>query len=105
MCAERSDPRLLLKLQQMGLLTIYVPKPWGISIIFTAQGNRKEIAQMVSSLHAFVGRSGGAVECSIKEERIVNWWISPGHVSIPPVIHKISWHTDIDWHAAPCVPA
>ena len=91
MCAERSNPNLLCALHAMGLLTIYVPKSWGVSIVFTAQGSRREVSQLVKVLRSFLEAAGGAVECSIKEERIVNWWISPGEVSIPPILESVEW--------------
>jgi hypothetical protein len=100
MCAERSDPALLRALHDMGLLTIYVPKPWGLSIVFTAQGSRTQVKRMVQGLREFMDHTGGSVNCSIKEERIVNWWISPGPVSMPPVIQDIHWNDDFPFSDA-----
>src|ERR1043166_3979 len=40
---DKSDPRLLQSLLDMGLYTAYMEKPYGIAQIFTVQGSRKKI--------------------------------------------------------------
>lgn len=93
LCAERSDPRLLRALKEMGFLSVYMPKPWGLSIIFTAQGTRKIVRRVLVAIMDYLKVAGGAVQGSIKEELIGKWWASPGKVSIPQVVETIAWHS------------
>ena len=91
LCPERSDPRLLQKLSDMGLSMIYMPKPSGIALICTAQGPREVVRSLASKLSAFLEAGGGAVGCSIKEELVAKWWVSDNSVLLPPVVHSIVW--------------
>lgn len=92
LCAERSDPRLLRALKEMGFLSVYMPKPWGLSIIFTAQGTLKIVRSVLEAIVGYLAAAGGAVQGSIKEELIAKWWVSPGKVSIPHVVETIRWN-------------
>jgi hypothetical protein len=89
LCPERSDPRLLDNLKAMGFATIYIPKPWGISLIFTAQGTRPVMKFVSKAMFEYLEASGGIVQGSIKEERIAKWWMSSDEVKLPPVIHEV----------------
>src|SRR5262249_54450161 len=71
-----SDRRLLDSLTAMGFFAAYLPKPAGIAQIFTVQGSRKHIKAILPSLTDYLQSAGGAVDCSIKEERVVDWWLS-----------------------------
>ncbi len=88
---DRSSPQLLRNLLEMGLYAAYLPKPYGTSEIFTAQGSRAHIDCILPALTAYLERTGGAVECSIKEERIAAWWMSEQNLPLPPVIGSIQW--------------
>jgi hypothetical protein len=91
LCPERSDPRLLQRLKDMGLLMIYMPKPSGIALVCTAQGKRDVITCLAEKLSAFLEAAGGAVGCSIKEERVAKWWISHSSVQLPLVVDTVIW--------------
>jgi hypothetical protein len=91
LCPERSDPRLLRKLTEMGLLMIYMPKSWGIALVYTAQGKRDLIKSLALSLSDFLEKSGGAVMCSLKEERVAKWWASDEAIKFPPVVQTAQW--------------
>lgn len=93
LCAERSDHRLLQALMNMGFLTVYMPKAWGIAIIFTAQGTRKLVRKVRDAIFTYLRAAGGSVQCSIKEELIAKWWVSPGAVSMPRIVETIEWAT------------
>jgi hypothetical protein len=102
LCPERTDPRLLQKLTEMGLLMIYMPKSWGIALVYTAQGKRDLIRSLVLHLSAFLKKAGGAAMCSLKEERVANWWASDETVKFPPVVravHGMSGEGDQVWTA------
>jgi hypothetical protein len=34
---------------------------------------------------------GGAVNCSLKEERVAAWWLSEPTLRLPPVVGEIEW--------------
>lgn len=88
---DDSDPRLLEALTDMGFFCAYLPKDYGEAAIFTVQGSREDIDKILPVTIEYLETVGGAVECSIKEERITHWWLSKPDVARPPVIEKISW--------------
>lgn len=88
---DESDPRLIDALQnRIGMLSGYIPKTWGVAQIFTAQGTRAQIDQIRDPLYQFLLRVGGAVRCSMKEERTVRYWMSHASgIGLPYVIGEI----------------
>jgi hypothetical protein len=73
----------------MGLFAAYLPKPYGTAEIFTAQGSKKQIQTILPLLLEYLEKAGGAVDCSIKEERVADWWMSHPDLRLPPVIASI----------------
>ncbi len=88
---DESDPRLLQALTAMGLFVGYLPKKQGVAAIYTVQGSRQHISELMPALTYYLQRAGGGVRCSIKEERIADSWMSSPDIRLPPVIDKISW--------------
>jgi hypothetical protein len=88
---DRSHPQLQRNLLEMGLYAAYLPKPYGTAAIFTAQGSRAKINAILPALTTYLEGAGGAVECSIKEERIADWWMSEPTMPLPPVIDSVQW--------------
>jgi len=88
---DRSDPRLVLSLMNMGLYTAYIPKAYGTAQVFTVQGSKAKILSLVDPLKTYLGNAGGIVNGSIKEERIAAWWLSEPSLTLPPVIGEIEW--------------
>lgn len=88
---DRSDPRLIDSLLSMGFFTAYMPKPYGTAQIFTAQGSKARIQEILPPLTNYLKRAGGAANCSIKEERVAAWWLSEEGLRLPPVVDKIRW--------------
>jgi len=86
---DRSDSRLIEALTGMGFFAAYLPKPYGTAQIFTVQGARASVGELMPDLLAFLKSTGGAVSCSVKEERIAAWWMSDPPVRLPPVISTI----------------
>lgn len=93
---DESDSRLLKKLrEEMGLLSGFIPKDYGVAQIFTAQGTQRQINRIFTPLLEFVQASGGAARCSIKEERTTGkegsgYWMShPDGIGLPLVINEI----------------
>jgi hypothetical protein len=89
---DRSDPRLIENLTGMGLFTAYMTKPYGTAQIFTAQGSKADVQELLPALTRFLKMAGGAVNCSIKEERVAGWWLSGDGLRLPPVIGRIVWN-------------
>lgn len=88
---ESSDPRLLQALKDIGMYVAYLPKSEGVAAIFTIQGSRTNISALISPLTDYLQRAGGGVRCSIKEERIAEYWVSSLDVVMAPVIERIEW--------------
>ncbi|HEV7859662.1 MAG TPA: hypothetical protein VGO91_13685 [Pyrinomonadaceae bacterium] len=89
---ELSDERLLQSLADMGFFTAYLPKSYGLAQIFTAQGSKETIQEILPPLIEYLEKAGGAVNCSIMEERVAGWWLSASSVRMPPVIAAIHWN-------------
>jgi hypothetical protein len=83
-------PALAAALRAAGFVTAFVPKPDGMAMLFTAQGTRRQLAEILPPTLAFLSRAGGFATAKIKEERIVRWWTSGSDVQLPPVIDLIS---------------
>lgn len=88
---DKSHPRLLQSLLEMGLYTAYIPKEYGTAQVFTVQGSKDKIQTMLPALREYLEKAGGAVNCSIKEERVADWWLSEPTVRLPPVVESIVW--------------
>jgi hypothetical protein len=91
MDAERSDPRLLNILSQLGFFSAYMNKSYGRAIIFTVGGSRDFIQLLLDPIRSYLREVGGAVAGSVKEERIANYWISESNFRLPPIVKSIDW--------------
>jgi len=89
---DRSNPQLQGNLLEMGFYAAYLPKAYGTAAIFTAQGSRANIDSLLPVLTNYLDRAGGAVACSLKEERIATWWMSESDLSLPPIVESIQWY-------------
>jgi hypothetical protein len=88
---DASSPELVRALHGMGLFSAYLRKSYGNAQVFTVQGSRKGIAGIAPQLLSYLRRAGGAVECTVKEERIVGWWCSCPEIALPPVMRRVNW--------------
>lgn len=88
---DESDHRLREALHhEMKMLSGFIPKEWGIAQIFTAQGTQEQINEIRGPLIDYLHSAGGAVHCSIKEERTVSYWMShQDGIGLPYVIDQI----------------
>ncbi|MBN3949262.1 MAG: hypothetical protein HWQ38_23495 [Nostoc sp. NMS7] len=86
---EQSDPRLINSLRDMGFYSVYMEKSFGEVEIFTAQGTRKIIRQLLPEVITYLTAVGGAVQCSVKEERIIRWWMSSPELLLPSIINTV----------------
>lgn len=87
---DRSDPRLINNLRSMGFFSAYMDKSFGTVEILTAQGTRQIVQQLLAQVLDYLKTAGGAIKCSVKEERILRWWLSAPDIKLPPVIKAIS---------------
>jgi len=78
----------------MGFFSGFIKKPSGVFQIVTAQGSRIKVERIVPALRDYLTRAGGAVRCSIKEERVAQWWMSEPGLRLPPVIDRVQALTD-----------
>jgi hypothetical protein len=90
---DRSDPRLILSLRQMGFFSVYMDKEYGTAEIFTTQGSCRDIRTVLPIITNYLNEVGGAVNCVIKEEIIVRSWMSSLDLQLPPVISTIQAFT------------
>jgi hypothetical protein len=90
---DRSDPRLILSLRQMGFFSVYMDKDYGTAEIFTTQGSGRDIRTVLPLITNYLNEVGGAVNCVIKEEIIVRSWMSSPDLQLPPVISTIQAFT------------
>ncbi len=87
---DRSDPRLINNLRSMGFFSAYMDKSFGTVEILTAQGTRQIVQQLLTQVLNYLKSAGGAINCSVKEERILRWWLSAPDIKLPPVIKAIN---------------
>jgi hypothetical protein len=85
---DASDPTVRKILLKIGFVLATIPKSYGVAEIFTVQGTRKQIRELLSLTLKYLNSIGGISRGSIKEEIIARWWISPDISSLPPVIGK-----------------
>jgi hypothetical protein len=90
---DRSDPRLILSLRQMGFFSVYMDKDYGTAEIFTTQGSCRDVRRVLPLITNYLNEVGGAVNCVIKEETIVRSWMSSPDLQLPPVISTIQAFT------------
>jgi hypothetical protein len=87
---DRSNPQLIQSLRSMGFFSAYMDKSYGTAEILTAQGSRNTIQQLLSIILPYLKTAGGAVNCSVKEERVIRWWSSSSAIKFPPVVQAVT---------------
>lgn len=90
---DRSDPRLITDLLDAGLYGAYIPKADHVAITLTAQSVvTHETGVLAGLLMGYVGRVGGAVRASIKEEMAINHHVVGIEASdLPEVIDQVEY--------------
>lgn len=83
---ETSDPIVREMLLKIGFVLATIPKSYGVAEIFTVQGTRKQIRELLFLTLDYLNNIGGIARGSIKEELIARWWISPDITKLPPVV-------------------
>jgi hypothetical protein len=86
---EKSDPRLIAALRSMGFFSAWMEKSSSSVEIFTVQGERLHIEKIFADMITYLRNAGGAVNGSIKEEKIVRWWLSSPDLKLPPVFQNL----------------
>jgi hypothetical protein len=88
---DASDCWLRANMLKMGFFSAYLPKEYGVAEVFTVQGSRRQIDAVLPRVRAYLENVGGSINCSIKEERVADFWLSAPHVHRPPIIKRINW--------------
>jgi hypothetical protein len=86
---DKSDPRLLQVLRSAGFFSAYMEKPNNVVEILTVQGTYRQIQELLPDILKYLNAAGGSVSCSVKEERIIKWWLSQPDVPVPPTISAV----------------
>ncbi len=100
---DNSDPRLLESLRQIDFFSTLRQKDYGIAEIFTTQGSYLNIQRVLPLITNYLNEVGGAVNCVIKEERIVRSWMSSPDLKLPPVISTIQAFTAAPLTTSLCI--
>ncbi|MEA5472319.1 hypothetical protein [Spirulina sp. 06S082] len=87
---DESDAKLIDSLRRMGFFSAYAKKTYGAAEVLTVQGTYKQIQEILPKIVTYLEQAGGAVKCSVKEERIVRWWLSSSELSLPPVLESVN---------------
>lgn len=87
---DASDLRLFETLKKAGLFVALNEREHGTDIIFTVQGYRDEIGKIWEMLHQYLLKAGGSAYCKMKEEVIVDYWLSSPDYPLPPVVSTIN---------------
>lgn len=92
MDADRSDPYMIKSLLDAGFYGAYMRKQDRRNIILTAQGFRKDIEPLASSLRTYLNEFGGVVRGTLKEEKIVRYKLFGVEVSeLPEVVDNVAY--------------
>jgi hypothetical protein len=91
MSRDNSDHRLRANMLKMGFFSAYLPKKYGVAEVFTVQGTREQIDALIPAVRRYLESAGGSVKCSIKEERVADFWLSSPDVHCPPIVNRINW--------------
>ena len=88
---DASECCLRANMLKMGFFSAYLPKEYGVGEVFTVQGSRAQIDALLPYVRKYLESAGGSVNCSIKEERVADFWLSAPDVHCPPIIKRINW--------------
>lgn len=91
MQTERPDAEICDAMREMGFFTAFMQKPYGLVSIFTLQGSLAQIKDILQPTTDFLARCPGHAHCTIKEERVVGWWLSKEGLDLPPVIDTLTF--------------
>jgi hypothetical protein len=89
---EGSDPRLTERLLQAGLYGAYIPKKDGDFVVLTMQGYLKDIGRLAEVLKQYVEEAGGALRCTLKEERAIKHKLfGIGSTDLPEIADHVEY--------------
>jgi len=87
-----SDLRLIKSLLDAGLYGAYLPKPDHTTLVLTIQGFKKDISNLKELIRKYVREAGGAVRCTMKEERAVRYKLCGiKSEDLPEIADKITY--------------
>ena len=83
------DPRLGRQLRLMGFFVATMRKPTGLAEIYTIQGTRAAIADIIGEVETYLRTAGGFAHAKLKEEMVSRHWLSHDDIELPPQIHAL----------------
>ncbi len=93
---DKSSDKLIAALLAAGLYGAYIPKPGGEYLVLTAQGKKQEIKALYELLKTYLDRAGGAYDCTLKEERAIDFELyGLATTDLPEVIDTFYCHSEI----------
>ncbi|GEM_PF-1212508 len=89
---DESDPRLIKGLLDAGLYGAYVRKTDHTPLVLTAQGFVKDIEPLIEALRRYVNEAGGAVGCTLKEERALRFGlVGVMPEDLPEIVDRVEY--------------
>lgn len=88
---QKSDSRIIKKMLKSGMMPVQIDKgSRGKFIIFTSQGYKQDITELVQMLRSYLSMAGGTVNCTIKEEEIRNYKLYRiDQKNLPEIVAKV----------------
>ena len=92
MCSSRTDDLVVQALRNVGFISSYVTKTWGLAHVLTLRGSRQEIDKLKSEILPYLQAAGGLVNCTFKLERVARWWTSNIEFPTSPILRQLKIH-------------
>lgn len=87
---QKSDKRFVKVLRELGFMSVFVDKDFGLAEILTVQGTREAIKDLEVFVIDFLKKSSGVVNCTVKREDVAKYWLSHPNVRLAPIIRDAS---------------
>jgi len=89
---NETDMRLRQALHDSGFYPARFMETYGPEEIWTIQAARRvDIEAILPATIEYLRTVGGAARCSLQEERVTDYLVSPVDFELPPVINTITW--------------
>lgn len=86
---EDSSEIVKKNLLDIGFDRVSVIRKKGVKDVFTLQGSTKDMRIVLKNIVDYLTRVGGVVDCKVKEERTLAFWISSPLVVQPEIVKRI----------------
>jgi len=86
---DRTHPRIAQEFQGAGWRQAFCPEEYGTGDIWTVQGTRLQIEELLPMTLSYLNQVGGLASCAVRREVVAHWWMSRPDLPLPPVIAAI----------------